>query len=262
MELIQPVSDDKTNTGKDKITTKEYWESYYKKSKPIKEKIIQIGSSYDKYWSVFIEKENQTVIEIGATPGNYLAYLSSKYNLYPVALDFQSDTSKISESLEIMGVTDYEIINEDFTSWKPNQEYDRCISLGFIEHFENYFEIIKKHCELLKVGGKVFFTVPNLRFFRKLYGQIADRDNLKAHNLKVMSLDVFRKAAIQNNMEIELLEYVGPFQFGLHGELNTFRKIVYKSSRLLFKTLKLSNLTEKYPSKFWSASIICVMRKK
>lgn len=35
----------------------------------------------------------ETIIEIGAYPGRFLAYLSSKYSLEATVLDFNSDTN-------------------------------------------------------------------------------------------------------------------------------------------------------------------------
>lgn len=250
-------------TTNNEMTDRYYWEQYYKGKSLDLDAIETIGKVYDKYWSVCVDEKTKSVLEIGAFPGRYLTYVSNKYNLRPTGLDFQSDLTLIDKTLRAFGINDFDLINEDFLQWKPSTTYDLVLSIGFVEHFENYDEVISKHSEILNKGGALFFQIPNKRYLRKWYGQIADSDNLKAHNLKVMSLDVFKLAASQNNMEIEILEYVGPFQYGLHGDqMNAFRKLSYKAFKFLFKTLKLNNLVEKYPSKFWSASIICVMRKK
>ena len=245
------------------ITSQSYWEHYYQNNIVNHELNKSLGDIYDKYWTICVNERTKSVIEIGAFPGRYLAYVAKKFNLYPTGLDFQSDLTQIKRNLHASGVFSYELINEDFLKWETKKKYDLVLSFGFIEHFKNYNEVIAKHFQLLNKGSKVFFVIPNKRYLRKWYGLIADRENLKAHNLEVMSVDIFKRAAIQNNMEIEVLEYFGPFQYALHGDTpNTFRNLVYNSFRILFKKFNLNSLVVKYPSKIWSSSIICIMKKK
>lgn len=251
------------NIINNEITNKPYWELYYKNKTVDIDVIKNTGKVYDHYWSTCINEKTASVIEIGAFPGRYLAYLADKYKLHPTGLDFQSDLSLIEQTFEALGIKDYGLINEDFLKWEAKTKYDLVLSIGFVEHFENYEEVIAKHFQILNENGEVFFQIPNKRYLRKWYGMIADRENLKAHNLRVMSLKVFEQAAIKNGMEIKTLEYFGPFQYALHGMgNNAFRKFMFNASRFLFKTLKLNRLVEKYPSKFWSASIICILKKK
>lgn len=245
------------------LTTKSYWETYYENKEVDCGEIDRLGSIYDRYWSICINRRTKSVIEIGAFPGRFLSYVAKEFGLHPTALDYQADLTLIEENLHASGIKTYDLINEDFLSWQPKAGYDLVISIGFVEHFDNYYEVIAKHCKILNEGGSVFFQVPNKRLLRKLYGTVADRANLKAHNLDVMSLEVFRNAALRNDMRVEILEYFGPFQFGLHGEnRNAFRQLVFHLFRFVFKTLGLNSVVEKYPSKFWSASIICVMKKR
>jgi 2-polyprenyl-3-methyl-5-hydroxy-6-metoxy-1,4-benzoquinol methylase len=251
------------NIFNNEITDKPYWEEYYKKQTADINLIRQNGKVYDKYWSICIDTKTKSVIEIGAFPGRYLSYVADKYNLKPTGLDFQSDLSVIKKNFQVFNIDDYELINEDFLEWKPNKKYDLVLSIGFVEHFKNYEEVITKHFHLMGKNSKIFFHVPNKRYLRKLYGQIADRENLKVHNLEVMSFDVFKRIAEKHNMEIEVLEYFGPFQYGLHGEKPNFlRQFFFQSFRFLFKKLKLNSLVEKHPSKLWSSCIICIMKKK
>ena len=97
-----------------KLTSKQYWEEYYKKTQTSKDKISRIASEYDLLWELLIQENSaippKTILEIGGYPGRFLAYLADKFNLVPTCLDYNSDRSKIEECMDVFGVKEYEII--------------------------------------------------------------------------------------------------------------------------------------------------------
>jgi SAM-dependent methyltransferase len=48
-----------------------------------------------------------------------------------------------------------------------NNSFDISYSIGLVEHFENQYEIIKSHVDLLKKEGLVVIVIPNLTGFQK-----------------------------------------------------------------------------------------------
>jgi hypothetical protein len=68
---------------------------------------------YDQ-WIGLCKNKPKNIIEIGANPGRYIAYLSSKYNLEATTLDFKSDARRIHEAFKVMEVSSYSIIKADF----------------------------------------------------------------------------------------------------------------------------------------------------
>ncbi len=246
-----------------RLTNKNYWENYYSKSSVSIENLV-IGKTYDHYWDLIFKSDLKTVIEIGAFPGRYLTYVADKYKLEPTAFDFQTDLSIINEYFKLCNIKKYEIISADFFDYSFDKRFDLVMSIGFVEHFENFNQVLKMHCELVNDDGYIFIQVPNKRYLRYFYGFIADYENLKAHNLKVMNKRVFSSVLNEMGFELLAIDYTGPFQFTLHnynGRKN-FRFLIYKLFRLIFKTFGLNKIVEKFPSKFWSASIVVVGRKK
>lgn len=246
---------------KDKLTTQDYWETYYAQNHAKREHIIGVCSYYDKYWDQFIDEPSQgkSLIEIGGFPGGYLSYLSSKYELEPTCLDFNSDTSQIEQCFKIMGVENYSILVKDFTTFRPNLKYDYVISMGFIEHFEDFDTILDKHLEYLKPDGKLLIMIPNLRYLRKIYGILCDHDNLKSHNLKSMKSKVFKDFAARNNIHLRSFNYFGGFPFAVHQKLNWFQNLIYQSFRISFKLI--NPYLVKYPSKYLSAGMVGIFEK-
>jgi len=244
-------------------TDKNYWQNYYHNINVDKNQIISICSKYDKYWDILFKAckhDPKSILEVGAYPGRFIAYVASKYQLKPTALDFIPDSTKIERSFKEMGVSDYEIITDDINSHIPGRKYDLIISLGFIEHFEDYKSVLNKHADMLEDGGAILIIIPNKRGLRKLYGFLCDKKNLEAHNLKCMNKKTFKEFSINNNLKVHLLTYYGSFQYGVHQKLNYFQLFIYHFVRLL--SIKFKPYIEKYPSWIYSAGIIAIYSKE
>ena len=246
----------------DKLTTQQYWESYYSSNHANKERIISVCSYYDSFWNLFIDdsQNNQTLIEIGGFPGRYLAYLSAKYKVKPTCLDYNSDSLQIEAVFKLMGVDDYKILQQDFTSFKTKIKYDYVMSNGFVEHFENFNSILDLHIEYMKDDSKLLIMIPNMRGYIRFYKLLVDFKNLKIHNLKCMRLKVFKDFAERNNLKIKHLDYYGGFPIGVHQKLNFFQKLIFKVHRLLFKFI-VNPYLMKHSSRYFSASIIAIFEK-
>lgn len=245
------------------LTTKEYWEKYYAKGYANKEKIIYVCKPYEKYWNILLSdiEPEKNLIEIGGYPGRFLAYLSWRYKIHTTCLDYNSDTEQIKGCYNVMGINEYEILKKDFTTYIPQKKYDYVTSNGFVEHFENYDKILDLHMQYLKPNGSMLIMLPNMRGYIKWYKYVNDYNNLKMHNLKIMSLKVFKKFAERNNLKIKHLSYFGTFPYNVHQKHNFFQKVIYKLHRLAFKFF-LDKYVERYPSKWFSSSIMCVLEKQ
>ncbi len=248
-----------------RLTTKKYWENYYHSDiKPIKRQITQTCSGYDEFWNILINendnKSQKTIIEIGGYPGRYLAYLSDKYNLIPTSLDFNSDSEKISQSMEVFDVKEFYTIQKDFFDYTPIQEYDVVISNGFIEHFEDFDDALDRHLLYLKKGGTLFISIPNMRNYIKYYKYLVDKNNLDIHNQKCMKLSVFENFSKRNNLKTLYTNYFGSFPFSVHQDLNFFQKMIFQLHRIPSKFF-LNKWIENNPNKYFSSSIIAVYKK-
>ncbi|WP_170309830.1 class I SAM-dependent methyltransferase [Seonamhaeicola maritimus] len=246
-----------------KLTTQSYWEDYYSDNHANKQHIINVCSFYDDFWEIFIDSKSsvgKTLIEIGGFPGRYLSYLASKFKVCPTCLDFNSDRQQIEKSFEVLEVNRYNIIQEDFTLYKPQKRYDYVFSNGFVEHFEEYNNILDLHNSYLNKKGRLMLMIPNMKGYIKYYKKLVDNENLKIHNLKCMSLSVFEDFAQRNNLKVVELTYFGGFPFSVHQKLNLIQKIIFKIHRLVFKFF-LNKYVHKYPSKYFSSTIIAIFEK-
>jgi SAM-dependent methyltransferase len=244
------------------LTSRKYWQSYYEESAEDRETIIKVCSNYDFFWDKLVDSCDQppkSILEIGAFPGRYLAYLSSRYGLQATGLDFNPDDKKFMRSMHAMGIETANYICSDFLTHESHDKFDLVFSNGLIEHFTNFDEVLDKHCQYLKPGGAMLIMIPNKRFIRSLYGNLVDRKNQKAHNLACMNKAVFESFALRNNLKIEWLQYHGGFPYKVHAPLNVVQKSVYHLARFL--ALQFNRWIKKHPSKWWSSALIGIYRK-
>lgn len=244
------------------LTTKKYWQAYYQAASEDRATISKICGAYNEYWELMIKScksKPSSIVEIGAFPGRYLAYLSSRYDLEATGIDFNPDEEKFIRAMMVMGVKNFSYVCTNFLTHMPDEKYDLVFSNGFIEHFTNYEEVLDKHASYLKQGGAMMVMIPNKRYLRRIYGFLLDRENLKAHNLECMHLDLFRNFAKRNGLQIKYLSYHGGFAYRVHQPLSFWKKFIYKSIRFLSR--KLNGLLSRNPSKWYSGTIVAVFSK-
>ena len=141
-----------------KLTGKKYWQRTRDNFSVYKVESLPL----EKYFKNFLPfNPNYKCLEVGSSPGTNLVYFNKQHGYFPVALDYV-DTDKIKEMFEFNEVDNYEIINIDFFSFMHAEQYDVVTSFGFIEHFDDYEMLIKKHFELLKNNGYMIITIPVL----------------------------------------------------------------------------------------------------
>lgn len=163
------------------------------------------------------------MLEIGCVPGTFMAYFYNEFGYFPEGIDFDKYAIPItSQTLKNFGVEKFKVYRADFNKWKPKKKYDLVFSLGFIEHFDNPEEIVKKHIDLVKKGGVVIIEIPNFGGFNGFLHKLVDRPNLEKHNTRIMNLDFFREIAQEYNLKVLYLDYFGSFHFQWgYGRLKT-----------------------------------------
>jgi len=193
------------------IATDEYWDNHWK------ETAFEIVSSNHpiRQW---IEREvpnttSDSCIEIGCYPGKFLSVFGEKgYELN--GIDSFPGVGALSDWFKSNGYRCNHIYQADFLTFKSPIKYDLVCSFGFIEHFENWSEILDKHLELLKTGGRIIIDVPNLNspvyyFLYKLF----EPSVLRNHVLSSMDLAAIRVALVAKGCRIDYSGYIGHFYF-------------------------------------------------
>ena len=152
--------------------------------------------------------------EVGAYPGNILAYLCSRFGYVANGIDLTPHVQdRLPEFFTRHGIRIGNFFYGDFLATSFDQTYDVVCSFGFIEHFTNFDEVIRKHVELVKPGGILILSCPNFRRLQFLIHRALDNQNLKRHVLSAMDFKAWRRVLEKNDMEVLAQNYWQTFGF-------------------------------------------------
>lgn len=188
------------------ITDQTHWDSYWSN--------YQFDKAPNKVvFHKLIDRlcQGKSFIEIGGFPGIFASYLFNKGIKDVTVLDFYMNTDivrKIEQKNQIPEDT-IKCIHSDFFKLTSIRKYDVVFSCGFVEHFQNTEDVINRHINLMSDDGQLLILIPN---FLGLNGAIQskfDKDNLDAHNLNSMKLDILKGIMQKSGLKDISVDYLG-----------------------------------------------------
>jgi len=228
-----------------KLTEKEYWDEIYRLEsnqyqspswkgrfknlfkKLVRKKYFNYLENYSEYliWEVIYRKylpaiKSAKVLEVGSAPGEHLIKLKQRFDFIPYGVEYSKIGFELNRQMFLLNdINPDNVIYADFLAEEfqaRNQEYfDIVISRGFIEHFSEVENIIEKHNKILKKGGYLVITIPNLRGVNYLLSEFFNKGSGSIHNLNIMSKGRFQKLFKQDQWEHLFCNYYGTFNFNL-----------------------------------------------
>ncbi len=195
----------------DRLTTKEFW-TY--ENPRFKFERHSDHAIYDLIQKHIPQNNEGGCLEIGSFPGPFLAAFGDLgYTLN--GIDFHPKNEKeLPDWLRMQGFKTGEFKTVDFFEYAPDKKMDVVASFGFIEHFENYKEVILKHAALVDENGYLVITTPNFRgWIQRWLHKTFDKQNLALHNLESMQPDIWADLLASNGFEIKYKGFFGGFLF-------------------------------------------------
>lgn len=189
----------------------EYWEKHWRHT--------DICASSDNHpicrWldNQICPGEGLSCFEIGCYPGKFLVLLGNRgYELN--GIDLSEKTTVMADWLTSKGFKIGGLEKGDFLVHKLDKQYNLVCSFGFIEHFNNWHDMIDSQLAMTTSEGLCVIEVPNLNspLYRLLYG-IFEPDILKSHKSDAMSLKNITNYINKLNHDIKTADYVGNFYF-------------------------------------------------
>ncbi len=255
------MTEDKTNI----LTNVDYWLNIQKVVSKLPEGGV-CPTWFGKIENIFVQNPKYKCLEIGAFPGTTLLFLAKQFNFNCTGIDFSERIQTLSTAFLVQGIS-ANFIQEDFLEWDSPESFDFVYSCGFIEHFKNYPDVVKKHWTHVKPGGYMLLTVPALTPFQFLIRKICYRKSrmklmLDSHNIKIMNLNSLKRTVLSlENIEIQNACYFSEFKIWLdindpdiRNAAKPFLKIVLRITGLLNR-LNMSN-------RFFSPEALVLVRKK
>ena len=190
------------------------------------QRMASIGN-YDDFllWEAILPKylggrAGQALVEIGSAPGDFLVRVSRRFGVEPHGVEYSPVGAELNRAAFVeAGLDPSRVIEEDFFAPGLRERYagafDVAISRGFIEHFANPTDAIRRHLDLLRVGGLLIISIPNLRGANFLLSWLFDRKVLAMHNLAIMTRERFAQLFASEPVEPLWCAYYGTFNFQL-----------------------------------------------
>jgi 2-polyprenyl-3-methyl-5-hydroxy-6-metoxy-1,4-benzoquinol methylase len=127
------------------------------------------------------DKADLKGLEIGSAPGRISLELWRRLGLVPYGLEYTEAGVRAQQALyRKFGLPGEWVMPGDLfdDAWRARhaESFDVVASFGFIEHFGDPRDVVAKHLELLRPGGLLVVTVPNLNE-STVYGRLVRRFN-------------------------------------------------------------------------------------
>ena len=178
----------------------------------------------------YIPKSNTgTAIEIGCFPGGYLSVLGDLgYEIN--GIDLTPKTEYLLDIFKNKGYKTGFIKNENFLTFQTSQKFQAVVSFGFIEHFDNYQEVILKQASLVEDGGYIFISTPNYKgVIQYLFHFLFDTPGLRRHNISSMNPKNWASLLAKNGFEVIFAGYGGGANFWMENDQSKIQKFMGKT---------------------------------
>jgi len=149
-------------------------------------------------------------LEIGSAPGRISLELWRRLGLVPHGLEYTESGVQAQKALFCkFGLSEELVMHGDLfdSSWRKQhaETFDLVASFGLIEHFGDPEDVAAKHLELLRPGGILVLTVPNLNE-STWYGRLVRRYNppvYAIHNTRTCTREALREIA--SSLECDII---------------------------------------------------------
>lgn len=249
------------------LTTEDFWKTYWSTLKlPV---VVDLNFKNDRVIAQEILKgipktKKLTALEIGCAPGKWLSFLAKELNCKVTGIEYiPLAANKTVENLDLQQIQNYRIVTGDFFNHQLEEKFDVVVSLGFIEHFDNYEDVLKRQLDLVNTDGYLVMGIPRFiginYYLQKGLDVFIKNKLIPGHNLKTMQLVNFANFAQKYNLQIISNKYLGGFESGLFpvAEVqNTLMRIFFK---IIMRLLKWS--FGKVNSNFTSSYQIAIFKK-
>jgi SAM-dependent methyltransferase len=234
---------------------KRYWNSIWEKLPPVELYDGPVCEQHPVLSRFLSNSGGGDAIEVGCASGDYMVYLNKEFGYRVDGLDYCDHMDYVRANLLHNGIEGSELFNADFFSCVPARKYDLVFSGGFVEHFDDYELVVKKHAEWAKPGGLVVILVPNLTHIHKLLCGWFAPEVLRVHRFPLMRREVMRRTLENAGLCVLHCEYHKTFR-------PTYKlpEPVRVLSRVVEKLLHASGLDD-FGNRFGSPYLITVSKK-
>jgi SAM-dependent methyltransferase len=200
------------------LTEQRYWDDYWSRvSLPMEARrdrhhlyLNEILNVFDRFLPY---NDELTALEIGGSPGRYLAYLHRTFGYKIHCLDYSERGCEATrENFRILGIPGVVHQADLFSDELNLPRFDVVYSLGLIEHFTDQASVVERHLRVLKPGGLLVLGVPNFQGISKWFLSRLAPTLLAQHQLPAMDLRNWEEFERAFELDVLFKDYVGGFE--------------------------------------------------
>lgn len=159
-------------------------------------------------------------LEVGSAPGEHLIALHRRFGYIPYGVEYSEVGVRQNRDLFAEeGINPGNVIHSDFFDPRFHEEFheffDVVISRGFIEHFDAPESVVARHVNLVKRGGILVMSIPNLAGWNRCLARFFSPSFAATHNLAIMRPGPFRRIFRRPDLTEIYCDYLGIFDFDL-----------------------------------------------
>lgn len=153
---------------------------------------------------------HETVLEVGCAPAKWLIFYAERFNAEVSGIEYSEKGASLSRRNLASAGIEGEVREADFFAVAPSP-YDIVLSIGFIEHFDDPVEVLKRQLRFVRPGGRLVVGVPNFRGLNGMLQRLAEPRYMALHNSAAMRPALYREFARSHRLEVLHLGYSGGF---------------------------------------------------
>ena len=155
-------------------------------------------------------------IEIGSAPGRHLVRMHGELGCDVWGLEYSPEGAAANRELFARsGIDPGHVIEadlfEDGLGARIGDRFDIVLSRGFIEHFDDPGMAIERHLRLLRPGGTLVVSIPNMRWANYLQALLFCRRLIPLHNREIMRMKSFESLFDPDRLESVFCDYFGTY---------------------------------------------------
>lgn len=205
---------------------------------------------------------NMRLLEVGCVPGRHLVYFHKVFGYQVEGVDFSDHMELTHDVMKYHDIKEYSLYQDDFLSFQ-HEPYDIVVSFGFLEHFTNWKEMLGKHLQLVKPGGYLVVSVPNLRNFQYSLHKWLDPEFENEQVVESTDLDALQETIKKAGLTMMYAGYYQTFQFFCHHRKNPrifLRRYTIDTLRLIGAFFTRTGIN--IPNRNFSPQVICIAKNE
>ncbi len=203
-----------------------------------------------------------SLLEVGCVPGRHLVYFNKVFGYTVEGVDFSDHIGLTHDVMNYHGIEEYSLHQEDFLSF-THEPYDVVVSFGFLEHFPDWRAMLQKHIELVKPGGYLVVSVPNLCHFQYWLHKWLDPEFENEQVVESTRLSNLEEVITGAGLHLLYSGYYQTFQFFCHHREQSRslpRHLMINTLRVLGAFFSRTKIN--IPSRTFSPQVVCVARNE